>query len=368
MPDPRLVKYADVLVNYSTKVKPGDWVHIYCGRPGAPLVREIVDQVMLAGGHATYFLDSDGVNEALYKNATIEQAGWCSPLDMLMVKQADVAMFLNAPENTRSLTATDPKKQQAHGKAYTKWHEIYMKRSAEGSLRWTMANFATPALAQEADMSLADYEDFLYKATFIDQPDPVKAWKKVHDEQEKLVKALEGKKEFRIRGVNADVVMSIEGRRFINSDGDQNMPSGEVFTSPVENSVNGWVNFTYPAVHLGREVEGVRLEFKGGRVVKASATKNEEFLINMLDLDKGARVVGELGLGTNYGISRFTKDILFDEKIGGSFHLAVGSGFAECGGKNHSGLHWDFICDARADTEMLVDGKLFYRDGKFLRV
>ncbi|MBA4376460.1 MAG: aminopeptidase, partial [Anaerolinea sp.] len=207
--------------------------------------------------------------------------------------------------------------------------------------------------------------DFVYKGTFTDKTDPVKAWLKVHDDQEKLVKFLEGKKEFSIKGTNADIVMNIEGRKFINSDGDQNMPSGEVFTSPVENSANGWVKFTYPAVHLGREVAGVRLVFKNGKVINATAEKNEDFLNKMLDTDKGSRVLGELGLGTNYGITRFTKDILFDEKIGGSFHLAVGAGFEECGGTNVSSLHWDFICDARKDIEMRVDGELFYRNGKF---
>ena len=365
MSDPRMVKYADVLVNYSTKVKPGDWVHINAGRLAIPLVSEIVDQVVKAGGHPTVDLDSDLISDAFYRNATKEQVNWANPLDMLMIKDVDVAIFIAAPENSRTLNAVDPALQQARQQAYQKWYQIYMKRSSTGSLRWTMANFPTASLAQEADMSLADYEDFVFKATFVDQPNPVKAWQKVHDDQQKLVDYLAGKKEIRIKGTNADIVMNVEGRRFINSDGDQNMPSGEVFTSPVENSATGWVNFTYPAVHLGREVEGVRMEFKNGKVIRATAVKNEEFLNKMLDTDKSARTLGELGLGTNYGIARFTKDILFDEKIGGSFHLAVGAGFEECGGKNHSSLHWDFICDARKDTEMYVDGSLFYRNGKF---
>lgn len=366
MSDPRLVKYAQVLVNYSVKAKPGDWVHISAGRLSAPLVREIVDQVALAGAHSTVDLNSDLISDAAYLHASEEQLGWCSPLDLLVIKQADCMIFLMAPENSRALNAVDPVKQQARQKAYKQWYKIYMKRSAEGSLRWTMANYPTTSLAQDADMSLADYEDFVYKATFVDQPDPVASWKKIHDEQQKLVDNLAGKKEFRIKGANADIVMNVEGRKFVNSDGDQNMPSGEVFTSPVENSATGWVNFTYPAVHLGREVEGVHMEFKAGKVVKATAAKNEDFLLKMLDVDKGARILGELGLGTNYGISRFTKDILFDEKIGGSFHLAVGAGFEECGGKNHSSLHWDFICDARQDTEMIVDGTVIYRNGKFI--
>jgi aminopeptidase len=214
-------------------------------------------------------------------------------------------------------------------------------------------------------MSLSDYENFIYKATFADQDDPVAVWQKIHTEQQKKVDWLAGKKTFQIRGVHADLTMSIEGRSFINSSGDQNMPSGEIFTSPVENSVTGWVEFTYPAIRLGREVEGVRLEFEDGKVVKASAKKNAAYLLEVLDTDEGARYLGELGIGTNFGISRFTKSILYDEKIGGSFHLALGSGFAQIGGQNKSIVHWDLICDARKDTEMIVDGELFYKNGEF---
>lgn len=366
MSDPRLVKYADVLVNYSVKTQPGDWVYIQGGRLSTPLIREIVDQVVKAGAHPSYTLTSDEISDAMFLHATPDQLNWCSPTDMLMIKQANAAIFISAPENSRALSAVDPALQQARQKGRRKWYEVYMKRSADGSLRWTMANYATPSLAQDADMSLADYEDFIFKATFVDQPNPRKAWQKIHDNQQKLVDYLKGKKEFRIKGTNADIVMSIDGRTFINEDGINNMPSGEVFSSPVENSANGWVNFTFPAVHLGREVEGVRMEFKNGRVVKATASKNEEFLNSMLDVDKSARTLGELGLGTNTGIDRFTKDILFDEKIGGSFHLAVGAGFEECGGKNVSSLHWDFICDARQDTEMIVDGACIYKNGKYI--
>ena len=222
------------------------------------------------------------------------------------------------------------------------------------------------ALAQEAEMSLTEFEDFVFKSTFVDQDDPVALWQGVHDEQERLIKWLAGKKAVSIRGAQVDLKMSIEGRTFINSAGDVNMPSGEIFTSPVEDSVEGWVQFSYPAVYQSVVVEGVRLEFEGGRVVKASAEKNEEFLHKMLDADEGARRLGELGIGTNTGITRFTRNILYDEKIGGSFHLAIGKGFAEAGGVNQSAIHWDLITDARQDTEMRADGEVFYKDGKFV--
>jgi aminopeptidase len=244
--------------------------------------------------------------------------------------------------------------------------EAYTKRSASGELRWVMTNYPCQALAQEAEMSLADYENFVYQATFADQVDPLQHWRDMHDEQERLISWLAGKKAISIRGPQVDLTLSIVGRKFINSDGDQNMPSGEIFTSPVEESINGWVSFSYPAIFQGVFVEGIRLEFENGRVVNASAEKNEEFLLKMLDTDEGSRFVGELGIGTNYGISRFTKNILYDEKIGGTFHLALGSGFGEAGGINASVIHWDLISDATKETEMHVDGELFYKDGKFL--
>jgi aminopeptidase len=214
-------------------------------------------------------------------------------------------------------------------------------------------------------MSLREYEDFVYGATFVDHDDPVAKWQEVHDEQQRMVDWLEGKNEVVVRGPNADLTLSIAGRPFINSDGKKNMPSGEIFTSPRETSANGWIRFTYPAIRGGREVEGVYLEFKEGKVVKATAEKNEEYLISQLDSDEGARYLGEFAVGTNYGIKRFTKSILFDEKIGGSIHLAVGSGFPETGSENISAIHWDFICDMQDDSEILVDGTLFYKNGQF---
>jgi aminopeptidase len=365
MADARILKLADILVDYSTRVKEGDWVHIEGGLPALPLVRAVVAGVLRAGGRPSTRLDSDDLQEVYLAQANEAQLKWIPPVDLLMVNQANVMIFIAAPENTRALSAIQPERQQTRQAAYTEWVETYMRRSANKELRWVLTQFPCPALAQEADMSLNDFEDFVYRATFADQEDPVGHWQQVHEEQERLVRWLAGKKSVAIRGPNAELSLSIDGRSFINSDGDQNMPSGEIFTSPVENSAKGWVRFTYPAIMGGREVEGVRLEFQDGRVAAASASKNEDFLLKMLDTDEGARTLGELGIGTNYGIQRFTKSILYDEKIGGSFHLAVGSGFAEAGGTNQSSLHWDLICDARDGTEIQVDGELFYKDGKF---
>jgi aminopeptidase len=215
-------------------------------------------------------------------------------------------------------------------------------------------------------MSLSDYEDFFYGATYCDTDDPIAEWERIYREQQRVVDWLNGKEQVVVKSPNADLTLSVAGRTFINSDGTNNMPSGEVFTGPVEESANGWVKFTYPAIEKGKEVTGIRLEFKDGKVVKASAERHEDFLLAMLDSDEGARYLGEFAIGTNYGIKRFTKSILFDEKIGGSFHLALGAGYPETGSKNVSGIHWDMICDIRQDSEILVDDELFYKDGKFM--
>ena len=214
-------------------------------------------------------------------------------------------------------------------------------------------------------MSLRDYENFVYAATYADQPDPVKCWNDIYDNQQKWVDWLKGKQQVQVRGPNIDLTLSIAGRTWINSDGKRNMPSGEIFTGPVEDSVNGWVRFTYPAIRDGREVEGVELEFKAGKVVTARAEKNQSYLLSQLDSDAGARFLGEFAIGTNYQIQRFTKSILYDEKIGGTLHIAVGAGYPETGSQNHSSIHWDFICDMRRESEIWVDGSLFYQNGQF---
>jgi aminopeptidase len=190
-------------------------------------------------------------------------------------------------------------------------------------------------------------------------------WQKVRAEQQRLVEWLKPRDKAVVRGPNVDLTLSIKGRTFINADGTHNMPDGEIYTGPVEDSVNGWVRFTYPAVAFGREVDGVEIKFEDGRVAKASARKGEEFLLNTLDTDAGARYLGEFAVGTNFGIARFTKSILFDEKIGGTIHMAFGAGYPETGSKNVSSLHWDMICDMRDGSEIVVDGELFYRNGEF---
>jgi aminopeptidase len=365
MTDPRLKKLADVLVNYSTKVKPRDWVMLRGDTVAEPLVNEVYRQVIKAGGNVTLNLANDVISEAYFKEASDDQLKWVSPTTKMLYEKADVLIALDGSSNTRALSAVDPKKQQTRAVATRGLTETYLERSAKKELRWVIARYPCPSFAQEADMSLRDYEDFVYSACFCDKDDAVAEWQRVHDEQQKVVDWLKGRKIVTVNSPNAELTLSIEGRTFENADGRMNMPSGEVFTGPVEDSCNGWVEFTYPAISGGREVEGVRLEFKDGKVVKATAKKNEDYLISQLDSDEGARYLGEFAIGTNYGIQKFTKSILFDEKIGGSFHMAVGAGYPETGSKNKSAIHWDFICDIRNDSEIQVDGDLLYKDGEF---
>lgn len=365
MADPRTVKLAQVLVRYSAEVRPGDFVVVRAHPVALPLAVEVVREATRAGGHVTVQMSHEALSEAFLREAGDEQLRWISPFERLAMDQADVLINLRAAENTRALTGIDPAKNRIAQQARRELTEIFMRRSAEGSLRWVTTQYPCPAYAQEADMSLAEYEDFVYAACFCDREDPIAEWQRVHDEQQRLVDWLKGKKEVVVKGPNADLRLSIEGRVFINSDGKRNMPSGEIFTGPVEDSVNGWVRFTYPAIREGREVEGVEFRFENGRIVEARATKNEDYLLAMLDSDPGARYLGEFAIGTNYGIRRFTKSILFDEKIGGTMHMAIGAGYPETGSRNKSSIHWDFICDLRQDSEIWVDGELFYKDGQF---
>jgi aminopeptidase len=365
MTDPRIENLAKILVNYSVKVKPGDWVVVSANAIAQPLTVEVVRNVLRNGGYPTILTDFDEMQEVMLAEANEDQLRFVTPVEDLIYDKMDVLISLRAASNTRTLTGIDPQKQQARQKARRRLTETYMRRAAEGSLRWTLTNFPCQAYAQEADMSLSDYEKFVYSATFADQENPVESWQAFYDRQEKIIQWLKGKKQVVLQGPNVDLSLSVEGRRFINCAGDNNMPDGEIFTGPVEESANGWVRFTYPAITGGREVNGVKLRFQDGKVVEAHADKNESFLLSQIDSDAGARYIGEFAIGTNYGIQQFTKSILFDEKIGGSFHLALGAGYPESGSQNKSSIHWDFICDMKQDSQILVDGELFYKNGEF---
>ena len=365
MIDLRIENLADLLVNYSVEVKRGDSVVIEGNTLAEPLIKSVYAKVLQAGGNPFLMVQPTSAEEIYYKYASKEQLQHISPPEKLVIETYDARFVLLGIENTKALTNVDPAKTVLHSSSRRDLMKTSLKREASGELRWVVALFPTNATAQDAEMSLSEYEDFVYGACMPDTDDPIGYWKRFSAKQQKIIDWLEGKKRVCIKGPETDLRFSIEGRTFINCDGKNNMPDGEVFTGPVEDSMQGNVYFSYPAIYEDREVVGVRLWFEKGRVVKASAEKNENFLMKTLDTDEGARYVGEFAIGTNEGITRFTRQILFDEKINGSFHLALGAGFPESGSCNESAIHWDMVCDLRQGGQIWVDEQLLYKDGEF---
>jgi aminopeptidase len=366
MTDLRIEKLAHLLVNYSVAVRPGDRVMLDGDTLAEPLLKEVYAKVLQAGGHPLVMARIPGADELLFRYASDEQLKHVPEPLKLAMQTYDVRISILAEENTRALSSVDPAKQVLRAQSRMELMKTFLQRAAAGELRWTLTMFPNNACAQDAEMSLTEYEDFVYGACLPDMEDPVGYWQRFSAWQQKIVDWLKGRERVHVTGPETDLHLSIAGRIFQNCDGHENMPDGEVFTGPVEDSVEGHVYFSYPAIYRGREVTGVRLWFEGGRVVKASADKNEDFLLKTLDTDEGSRRVGEFAIGTNEGITRFTREILFDEKIGGSFHMALGAGYPETGSKNESAIHWDMICDLRGGGEIRVDDELLYKDGRFV--
>jgi aminopeptidase len=368
MKDPRIISLAKILVHYSTRVKKDDKVMIR-GFPleanAAPLIEEVYRQVLIAGGHPHIQIDLENIPYLFLTEASEDQLSQPNLVDKMVAELFDVDIRISSASNTRSLTNVKPEAWKIFHQAYQEINSTWIRRSAAGDLRWVVSRYPTSAYAQDAGMSLIEFSDFFYHVCYADREDPVVAWEKVRDEQEKLIHWLEGKKHIHLLGQDIDLEMSIEGRKFENCCGQVNIPDGEIFTGPVEESVNGRVRFSFPCIWTGVEVSGVELVFEQGRVVKASAEKNEEFLLGILEVDEGARWLGELGIGTNDQINVFTKNMLFDEKMGGTIHLAIGAGFPETGSKNTSSIHWDMLCDMRSGGRILVDDELFYDSGEF---
>lgn len=366
MKDPRIEKLADLLVNYSVAVKPGEKVEIRSTPQGEPLFLAVYKKVLQAGGHPLTRVTPNGLNEIFYKYASDEQLKYIHKPTRVVYEEYDVVINVMAEENTKALSSIDPHKMVIASQARRELSTLFMERAARKELKWTLTLFPTQASAQEAEMSVAEYEDFVYNACMPDQEDPVGYWQGVFTKQQSIVEWLADKEVIHVKGPGTDLTLNVKGRTFINCACKENVPDGEIFTGPVEDSVNGHVTFSYPAIYSGKEVTNVRLVFENGKVVKASSDKNEDFLVKTLDTDEGARYVGEFAIGTNEGIQQFTREILFDEKIGGSFHMALGASYPESGGKNESAIHWDMICDLRDGGEILADGQLLYKNGKFV--
>lgn len=366
MTDQRVQNFARILVEYSTQVKPGDKVGITSTTAAEPLLRELLALILENGGYPHLLLDIADQEELYYRHAQENQLEFTSLLHQKVFEEFDVLIKVRAETNTRALTSVPASRQAARQKATSRLIGAQMRRGASGELRWMSTQFPTPAYAMEAEMGFQAYQDFFYQACHADgSTDPVVYWRGIQARQQQIIDHLQGGNQVTVRGPHVDLSLSVKDRTFLNACGIHNLPDGEIYTGPVENSAVGWVHFTYPAMYSGKIVRGIELKFENGRVVEAKAAENEDLLLHMLEMDAGARYLGEFAIGTNYEIDRFTKSILFDEKIGGSFHMALGASYPETGGRNTSMIHWDMICDLRQDSEIRVDGELIYCDGQF---
>ena len=363
MPDPRITKLAKVLVHYSLALKPGQQVLLQTSPLADELNLAFIEEAVKAGAHILTFNAVPGASEIMFKHASGEQLDFVMPVRNMIYETFDARLYIEAEHNTRSLSGIDPGRIARVRKAFAPLYKLMIERFARGEFRNCITLYPTDAAAQEADMNLADYREFVYGAGMLNEDAPVAFWRREARKQQRLVNWLKGRSKAVLKGENVDVTLSIQGRTFIPCAGTENFPDGEIFTSPVEDSVNGWIRFKYPAIFDGQEVSDIELWFENGKVVKEKANKNQEMLTALLNTDAGARYLGEWGIGTNYGIQRFTKNMLFDEKIGGTIHFAVGLGFPEAGSKNESGLHWDMLCDM-SQAEVTIDGDLFYQNGK----
>jgi len=367
MTDPRVAKLAHLLVNYSLELKPGQIVRIDAGAVAAPLVRELYRETLRAGAHPRTRIEVEGLDVIALRESSDEQLTFVSEIDRFEVEQLDAVLTVWGDRNTRALSQADPQRVSRRIASRRKLTNRFWERIDEGKARWVGARFPTDAHAQDAEMSLEDYEDFVYGACHVRvEEDPVAHWRQVSVELNRRAQELNTFSELRVVGPDTDLSFNVEGREWLAADGRLNMPDGEIFTSPVETATAGEIRFSFPAIFQGREVEDVRLRFSEGRVVKAEARTGNDYLQSLLDMDDGSRILGEAAFGLNYEIDHFTNDILFDEKIGGTMHFALGSSFKKLGGRNESGLHWDMICDLRADGEVYADGELIWKAGRFL--
>lgn len=358
-------KYAKLLVNYSLELKKGDKLLIHSSYLAEDLLKEVYREALAAGAHPEFRIGLNGTDKIFYDVAADEQLKYVSPLSEHVAENYDALLTVLAPFNLKELQSIGPTKKQAVRIARTEIARTIMKRAAAEELNWALCVFPTDSAAQECGMSGDEYEQFVHSACFLHEEDPVARWRQLRDDQQRIVDYLDEKGEIRFSGRDIDISFSAKGRKWVNSAGRKNMPSGEVFTSPVEDSVNGKIRFSYPGFYLGQEIEDISLEVKDGLVVKWDAKKGKELLDKIFEIP-GAKRFGEAAVGTNKGIDRFTKNMLFDEKIGGTIHMAIGMSIPETGGKNESAVHWDMLADMSDGGEIYADGELIYENAEFI--
>lgn len=364
--DPMVLKMAKTILNYSFNIKAGDFLFVECESVSVPLLAAIYEEGIKMGIHVGYQIKPAEFDEVFFKNANDEQISFNNPLVVHRFETITHLLTIWGSSNTKDLSAIDPRKLQSFALAKKGWRDVFHRRLADGSMEWCGTQFPTFAEAQEAGMSFGDYQEFVFKACMLDTPDPIQSWQDLEDRQKAIVEALDKCETFEIVANDTHLTLSTKGRKWVNSSGHANFPSGEVFTSPIESSLEGHIRFSFPGIYMGREIEDIRLTFKGGKVVEAKAAKGEDLLHALLATDEGASMVGEFAFGTNPGITRFTKNMLFDEKIGGTIHLALGEAFAESNGTNKSTIHWDMLADMMDGGKVYADGRLIYDSGSFL--
>ncbi len=366
MKDERVEKLADVLVDYSAKVKKGDTVEIRGSMLAEPLILAIYERCLKRGAHVRIKILFPHADPIFYGTATDEQLSYVWETDKWLMENLDVSFYIISEVNTRQLSNVDPSRMVISTQARKPLMDTFMQRGATGEYRWMVTLFPTEAHAMEASMGLAEYEDFFFDACLVNSDDPVAEWRKLAERHHRMIEWMAGRNEVHIEGEGTDLYLEVADRIWIPADGGENFPDGEIFTGPIETATRGHITYSFPAIYNGVACEGIRLEFEAGRVVDISAEKNEDYLVKTLDTDPGGRVLGEIGIGTNYGIKEFSGEILLDEKIGGTVHLALGASYPETGGTNDSSIHWDMVCDLRKGGRITVDGDALMEDGKLL--
>ena len=360
-----LAKYADLLVNYCLELQAGEHLYIKSTTLAEPLIREVYRSAVRVGGFVEVDMAFREKSKIYIEEANKEQLAYVSPLYRKAIEEFNAYLYIRAPFNLREDQDSNPDKVKIRQQALSPLTQTYFKRTGDRSLKRNLCQYPTLANAQEAGMSLEDYEDFVFKACKLYDDNPMESWLNVRKSQQKIVDLLNSREKIAYKGNGIDIEFTTKGRTWINSDGQTNMPSGEVYTSPEEDSVNGVINFSFPAVFMGHEVEGVTLWVKDGYVEKWEAKRGKAFLDHIFNLE-GTRRFGEAAIGTNYNIDRFTKNILFDEKIGGTVHMAIGQSYLQAGGKNKSAIHWDMIADMKEEGEIYADDEKIYENGQFI--
>ena len=361
-----VTKLAALMCDYSLKIKKDDLVMIRGAECASPLIKACFQEILIRGAHPLVRMSFSGQNAAFFKYGSEHQFTYVAEVDKLQAETVTAQIAIDSTDNTKELTSADSASVAKQQKVRGDLREVMFAREEKGEFSWILAPFPTPAMAQEAEMSFEEYEDFVYTACKLKEADPLAAWQEVDHFQQKIVKQLTGASTVHISGKHTDLTLGVIGRRWKSCAGDRNLPDGEVFTSPVEDTATGQIYFDLPTNYNGVEAKGILLRLEKGKVIEAKAEKGEDFLLKMLDTDEGARFVGEIAFGLNNNITKPTGNILFDEKIGRTMHMAVGASYPETGGKNKSALHWDLIKDMKEDGAVKVDGKLIYKNGDFV--